>query len=150
VPTRGPYDQSAAIKETQNEHITLIGGNDATSSSPDAARATKQLLAVQDAETRAARAVAAACHNWDDDNKITARDAIRPLTKLLWGSDCEAEAAAALALWKLARNSENKVLIAKAGAIPLLVALLQTGTDSSKENAAVALRNLSANEMSRS
>jgi len=45
--------------------------------------ATEQLLAAEDAETRqtAARAIAAACHNTDDDNDIVARDALRPLAE---------------------------------------------------------------------
>jgi len=115
--------------------------NAAPSSSLDVARATKQFPAVKDMETRAARAVAAACDNSDDDNKIAARDAIRPLAEMLRSSDGEAEAAV-LALWKLGTNVESKVLIATAGAIPPLVALLQNGTDVAKENAARVLCSL--------
>ena len=126
------------LKTLDEGSISLTAA--APSSSLDVARATRQLLAAQDAETRqiAARAVAAACDNWDDDNKITARDAILPLAKMLRASAGEAEAGA-LALRKMARNSENQILIAKAGAIPPLVALLQNGTDVAKENAAGAL-----------
>ena len=42
-------------------------------------------------------------------------------------------------------NAENEVAIAKAGGIPPLVALLQSGTDGQKEAALGALRNLSVN-----
>ena len=130
----------------QSDYSTSLSANAATSSSLDAARATTQLLAAQDADTRqaAARAVAAACDNWDDDDKIAARDAIRPLAEMLRASHGEAEAAA-LALWKLARNAQNNVFIAKAGAIPPLVAILQKGTDIAKENAAGALWDLAEN-----
>ena len=122
---------------------TLISPMDAASSL-DAA--TEQLLAAQDAETRqtAARAIAAACRNTDDNNDIVARDALRPLAEMLQGSHGEAEAGA-LALCELARNSENKVSIAAAGAIPLLVVLLQSGTEVAKGNATAALWNLSTN-----
>ena len=127
--------------------ITLsAGGNDAPSSSLDVAGATEQLLAAQDAETRqtAARAHATACDNTDDDDKNASGDAIRPLAEMMRGSSGEAEAGA-LALRKLAINSEYKVSIAAAGAIPLLVALLQNGSDMVKVKAVGALGNLAYN-----
>jgi len=58
------------------KRTTLLSAKDAIPSSRlDVARATEQLLAAQDAETRqtAARAVAAACDNTDDAMKISAR-----------------------------------------------------------------------------
>ena len=128
----------------------IAAKSDAPSFSLDAARATKQLLAAEDAESRqcAAYAFAAACDSTDDDAEIVAHDALRPLAGMLLGSDGEAEAGT-LALFHLARNLKNNVSIAKAGAIPPLVALLQNGTDKAKENAAGALMNLSATEDNR-
>ena len=56
---------------------------------------------------------------------------------------------AAGALSKLSANVDNKVSIAAAGAIQLLVALLQNGTDVAKEMVTITLRNLSSNEDNR-
>ena len=129
---------------------TLVpSANDATpSSSLDVARATAQLLAAQNVESRqiAARAVAAASDDADDDDdkKIASRDALRILVAMLRATHGEAETGA-LALWKLAKNMENKVSIAAAGAIPPLVALLQDGTDVAKENVAMILTHLAFN-----
>ena len=122
---------------------TLLSPLDAASSL-DAA--TEQLLAAQDAETRqtAARAIAAACDKRDEDDESTSRDALCILVLMLRGSPDDVEASA-LALWKLARNLENKVSIARAAAIPLLVALLENGTDVAKEKAAAALSHLATN-----
>ena len=56
----------------------------------------------------------------------------------------------AKALCILSANEEKMVLIAEAGAIPPLVALLQNGsTDKSKSNAAAALYTLSDNKDNR-
>ena len=52
---------------------------------------------------------------------------------------------AAVALWSLAANADNKIAIAQAGGIPPLVALVRDGTDAQKASAAAALRNLAAN-----
>ena len=57
---------------------------------------------------------------------------------------------AAAALRNLAsQNAENKVAIAKAGAVDPLVALLRTGADGAKEQAAGALKNLACGAESR-
>ena len=87
----------------------------ASSSALDAARATKQILAAQNAESRitAARAVAAVSYDTDDDSDIALRDAIRPLTEMLRGAHDESEAAA-LALSKLSRIVDNRFFIVNA------------------------------------
>ena len=54
----------------------------------------------------------------------------------------EGKEAAAAALASLAVNADNKVAIAKAGAIEPLVALVRNGTDGQKSMAAGALKNL--------
>ena len=111
----------------------------------DVARATEQLLAAQNAKRRriAARAVSDACSDAqiDDDKKIASSDAVRLLAAMLRASHGEAEAGA-LALYRLAINTKNLLLIVKEGAIPPLVALLENGTDEAKEIAAAALGNL--------
>ena len=107
---------------------------DAPTSSLDAARATRQLLAAQDTETRqtAAPGVATACDNTDDDSKIASRDA---LAEMLLGSVGDEAEVGALALLKLAKNSKNMILMAEAGAISPLATILQNGTDEAKEYA---------------
>ena len=96
--------------------------NDAPDSFLDVARATTQVLAAKDAESRqvAARAVATACDNTEDAREIAPRDAVHLLAEMLRAADGEAEAGA-LALSKLARNWTNGVLIANSGTIPPLV-----------------------------
>ena len=54
--------------------------------------------------------------------------------------------AAADALWNLAYNDDNQILIAKAGGIPPLVELVRDGTDVQKEEAAFALHRLAYND----
>ena len=126
--------------------------NTAPSSSLDVvtaiATATKQLLAAQDAETfqTAARAVAAACANSEDEEDIAARrGAFRTLAEMLRASHGEAEAGA-LALWKLTGNSKNQNRIVTARAIRPLVALLRNGTDAAKANAAGVLEAFAWND----
>ena len=55
--------------------------------------------------------------------------AIGPLTQLLWGGSDDAKEASARAFWNMGTyNSQNKVAIANAGAVPALVQLLSYGT----------------------
>ena len=127
-------------KKTSMSVSAATKNNDAPSVFLDVPRATKQLLAAQDAESRqtAARALAAAVRI----EKLPSRDAPRPLAEMLRGSDGEAEAAA-YALRELATCTyDNREWIVKAGAIPPLVALLQKGTDLARENAVGILRAL--------
>jgi len=107
-------------------------------------RFTQRLLFfAENADSRiaAARAVAAASDGTDADIDIALQDDLRLLGEMLRASDGEAEAAS-LALRKLTRNSWTKVSIAKAEAIPPLVALLENGTDLAQENAVAALGKL--------
>jgi len=60
---------------------------------------------------------------------------------MLRGSPGEAEASS-VALWKLARNGDNRASIAKADGIPALVAVVEKGTAAAKEKAARALWDL--------
>lgn len=71
-------------------------------------------------------------------------DVIPPLITMLQPgcSDIDCKIAACGALESLAHCSSNKGLIASAGGIPALVALLQTGSDSCKEASMWALRSL--------
>jgi len=95
---------------------------------------------VEDAQSRAGRAVAAArMRAYGDDDKIA--HGFRPLAEMLGGTDAEAEASA-MALREMSTNWNDKTLITKAGGILPLVALLQKGTDLAKEAAAGALENL--------
>ena len=57
------------------------------------------------------------------------------------GSD-EGKENAAKALWGLSANDDNKVAIAAAGGIPVLVSLERNGSVAGKEQAAGALENL--------
>jgi vacuolar protein 8 len=56
-----------------------------------------------------------------------------------------APATRAAALTNLARNADNRVTIAAAGAIEPLVALVRGGSEGAKEAAAAALRTLASN-----
>ncbi|CAK8573118.1 unnamed protein product [Lathyrus sativus] len=75
------------------------------------------------------------------------RIAIKALLDKLTSNDIEQQRAAAGELRLLAkRNADNRVCIAEAGAIPLLVELLSSGDPRTQEHAVTALLNLSINE----
>ena len=71
---------------------------------------------------------------------------IEGLVRALREGDDAAKTEAADALWNLVYDDDdNKVLIAEAGGIPLLVELLRDGSVDWKKKAAAALRNLAWN-----
>ncbi|XP_057733575.1 U-box domain-containing protein 14 [Arachis stenosperma] len=75
------------------------------------------------------------------------RTAINTLLDKLANGDMEQQRAAAGELRLLAkRNADNRVCIAEAGAIPLLVELLSSSDPRTQEHAVTALLNLSINE----
>ncbi|KAJ1406376.1 Zinc finger, RING/FYVE/PHD-type [Sesbania bispinosa] len=75
------------------------------------------------------------------------RTAIKALLDKLSSNDTEQQRAAAGELRLLAkRNADNRVCIAEAGAIPLLVELLSSTDPRTQEHAVTALLNLSINE----
>ncbi|WJX20306.1 U-box domain-containing protein 14 [Trifolium repens] len=75
------------------------------------------------------------------------RTAIKALLDKLTSNDIEQQRAAAGELRLLAkRNADNRVCIAEAGAIPLLVELLSSTDPRTQEHAVTALLNLSINE----
>ncbi|KAK7343871.1 hypothetical protein VNO77_12958 [Canavalia gladiata] len=75
------------------------------------------------------------------------RNAISALLDKLTSNDIEQQRAAAGELRLLAkRNADNRVCIAEAGAIPLLVDLLSSSDPRTQEHAVTALLNLSINE----
>ncbi|KAK7268247.1 hypothetical protein RIF29_20942 [Crotalaria pallida] len=75
------------------------------------------------------------------------RNAIKVLLDKLANGDTEQQRAAAGELRLLAkRNADNRVCIAEAGAIPLLVDLLSSPDPRTQEHAVTALLNLSINE----
>lgn len=75
------------------------------------------------------------------------RTAIKALLDKLTSNDIEQQRAAAGELRLLAkRNADNRVCIAEAGAIPLLVDLLSSTDPRTQEHAVTALLNLSINE----
>ncbi|MED6122787.1 U-box domain-containing protein 14 [Stylosanthes scabra] len=75
------------------------------------------------------------------------RTAINALLDKLANGDMEQQRAAAGELRLLAkRNADNRVCIAEAGAIPLLVELLSSSDPRTQEHAVTALLNLSINE----
>lgn len=76
---------------------------------------------------------------------------IRALLEKLLSMNQEVQRAAAGELRLLAkRNADNRVCIAEAGAIPLLVELLQSPDPRTQEHAVTALLNLSINESNKS
>ena len=77
---------------------------------------------------------------------LAAAGALPPLVAMLGDGTAEERAAAAEALWKLARNKYNKAAIAATGAIEPLVALVRDGDARGKATAAGALLNLAAGD----
>jgi len=77
---------------------------------------------------------------------LAAAGALPPLVAMLGDGTAEERAAAAEALWKLARNEANTAAIAAAGAIEPLVALVRDGDAKGKANAAGALENLATGD----
>lgn len=78
------------------------------------------------------------------------RAAITALLRKLEGGNTEEKRAAAGELRLLAkRNADNRVCIAEAGAIPLLVKLLSSPDPRTQEHAVTALLNLSINDMNK-
>ena len=70
---------------------------------------------------------------------------ITPLVALARSGTDDQKARAALALWKVARDDDDKVAISQAGGITPLVALARDGTDEQKTYATGALRHLAVN-----
>ncbi|KAF9596169.1 hypothetical protein IFM89_007487 [Coptis chinensis] len=89
------------------------------------------------------------CKNWKSSTSVSDCDraAIDALLLKLSNRDPEDQRAAAGELRLLAkRNGDNRVCIAEAGAIPLLVELLSSPDSRTQEHAVTALLNLSINE----
>ena len=70
---------------------------------------------------------------------------ITPLVALARNGTDDQKARAAHALWKVARDDDDKVAISQAGGITPLVALARDGTDEQKTYATGALRHLAVN-----
>eukprot|EP00434_Breviolum_minutum_P024409 symbB.v1.2.021556.t1/scaffold1847.1/size122519/9 len=73
-------------------------------------------------------------------------ESISSLVAQLQGCSDKDQASAAGALRNLARNADNKVAIAKAGGIEVLVQIARNGSDQAKESAAGALLSLAMNK----
>ena len=77
---------------------------------------------------------------------LAAAGALPPLVAMLGDGTAEERAAAAEALWKLARNEANRAAIVAAGALEPLAALVRDGDAQGKANAASALWSLAAGD----
>ena len=77
---------------------------------------------------------------------LAAAGALPPLVAMLRNGTAEEQAAAAKALWKLARNAANTAAIVAAGALVPLAALVRDGDAQGKANAAGALQNLATGD----
>ncbi|PIA37248.1 hypothetical protein AQUCO_03000084v1 [Aquilegia coerulea] len=89
------------------------------------------------------------CKNWKTGTSVSDCDraAIDALLQKLSNGNAEEQRAAAGELRLLAkRNGDNRICIAEAGAIPLLVELLSSSDPRTQEHAVTALLNLSINE----
>ena len=77
---------------------------------------------------------------------LAAAGALPPLVAMLGDGTAEERAAAAEALWKLARNEANCAAIVAAGALVPLTALVRDGDAQGKAHAAAALVNLATGD----
>ena len=73
----------------------------------------------------------------------------RSYTILVLSGTPEGKAKAAGALWRLARNDDNRTKIAKWGGVPALIALLKEGNVLGRDRATAALESLALNAEAR-
>ena len=117
----------------------LANGN-ALSSGPEGAMVIEE-EEEEDAADADADARRAAGGDFKAAEAAALRGDFRPLVVLLRRGDAAGKLNAAGALWSLADNANNKILIARAGAVGPLVKLLRSGDAGGKEKAAGALWN---------